>query len=181
MLPQESGGRVTDRVDRKLQRVRLAEYQYRHEAEFAAGFLEDAGIPYRLQLDDAGGADLGLSMLRPAVLWVRTVDAEVARDVLALEEEDFQPEPEPVWISPDAVRLPRRRDARLTVRERLVSGCLGATFLAVAPNLPYMELRDMIVVACAFGGVVFLAAAFIGRARGAVGGLIQMLAGSPPR
>jgi hypothetical protein len=72
---------VTDRIDRKLEQVAVAEFTYRHEAEFAAGFLTDAGIPYRLQADDAGG-DLGLTLGRPAILWVRAVDAERARDVL---------------------------------------------------------------------------------------------------
>lgn len=78
---------MTDKVDRKLRQVRIAEYRYRHEAEFAAGFLEDAGIPYRLQIDDAGGADLGLSMQRPSAVWVRAVDADVARDLLSMDEE----------------------------------------------------------------------------------------------
>ena len=32
--------------------VLIAEYVYRHEAEFSAGFLADAGIPFRVQADD---------------------------------------------------------------------------------------------------------------------------------
>lgn len=172
---------MTEKVDRKIQEVRVAEYRYRHEAEFAAGFLEDAGIPYRLQIDDAGGAGLGLGMLHPAVLWVRAVDADVARDLVALDEDELDQAPEPVRIEPDAIRLPRRRDSRLTPVERAVSGGLGTALLAVAPNLPPLRLREIAVIACAFFGVILVAAALIGRARGAVGGLIQMLAGSPPR
>jgi hypothetical protein len=49
---------MSDRIDKKLEQVAVAEFTYRHEAEFAAGFLTDAGIPHRLQIDDAGG-DLG--------------------------------------------------------------------------------------------------------------------------
>lgn len=74
------------RIDKKLEQVAVAQYAYRHEAEFAAGFLADAGIPYRLQIDDAGG-DLGLTLGRSATVWVRAVDLERARDVLDLEGE----------------------------------------------------------------------------------------------
>lgn len=72
---------MTHRIDKKLQQIAVAEFTYRHEAEFAAGFLEDAGIPYRLQVDDAGG-DLGLTLGRPAIVWVRAIDFERAKDVL---------------------------------------------------------------------------------------------------
>ena len=34
--------------------VLIAEYVYRHEAEFSSGFLADAGIPFRVEADDAG-------------------------------------------------------------------------------------------------------------------------------
>ncbi len=64
--------------------VPVAEFLYRHEAEFAAGFLQSAGIPYRLQVDDAGGADAGVTIARPAVLWVRAADAEEAREILGI-------------------------------------------------------------------------------------------------
>jgi hypothetical protein len=84
---------LSDRVDRKLEQVAVGQFTYRHEAEFAAGFLADAGIPYRLQIDDAGG-DLGLTLGRPAVLWVRAVDAERARDVLDVGEEGADAEEE---------------------------------------------------------------------------------------
>lgn len=75
---------MTDSTDKKLEQVAVAEFTFRHEAEFAAGFLADAGIPYRLQIDDAGG-DLGLTLGSRAVVWVLAVDAERARRVLDLE------------------------------------------------------------------------------------------------
>jgi hypothetical protein len=68
--------------------VPVAEYLYRHEAEFASGFLRDAGIPFRLQIDDAGGADAGVTIARPAVIWVRAEDAEEARLILGLDDDD---------------------------------------------------------------------------------------------
>jgi hypothetical protein len=171
-----------DKVERKLQEVPIGEYRYRHEAEFAAGFLEDAGIPYRLQIDDAGGADLGLSMLRPAVLWVRGVDADVARDLVALDDED-EPEPvvERVRIEPDAIRMPRRDDSKLTGVERMVSAGLGGALLFTAQNLPPMPLRDVTLWGCTLLGVVLVGVAIVGRAAGALGGMIQMLSGSAPR
>lgn len=70
---------MSDRVDHKLQDVVLARFQYRHEAEFAAGFLDEAGIPYRLQIDDAA---LGLPLGEPGTLWVRGMDERRAREVL---------------------------------------------------------------------------------------------------
>jgi len=73
---------MSGRIDKKLEQVAVAEFTYRHEAEFAAGFLADAGIPHRLQIDDAGG-DLGLTLGR-AIVWVLAVDAERAREVLDL-------------------------------------------------------------------------------------------------
>jgi hypothetical protein len=71
-------------MDKKLEQVPVAQFTYRHEAEFAAGFLADAGIPYRLQIDDAGG-DLGLTLGRPAIIWVLAIDADRAREVLDVD------------------------------------------------------------------------------------------------
>lgn len=81
---------MSGRIDKKLEQVPIAEFTYRHEAEFAAGFLTDAGIPHRLQIDDAGG-DLGLTLGRPAIIWVLAVDAERAREVLDLGAGDVEP------------------------------------------------------------------------------------------
>ena len=62
--------------------VLIAEYVYRHEAEFGAGFLADAGIPFRVQADDAGGAYGGMTFTSAARIWVRSQDAEKAREIL---------------------------------------------------------------------------------------------------
>jgi hypothetical protein len=77
---------MSDHMDKKLEQVAVAKFTYRHEAEFAAGFLADAGIPYRLQIDDAGG-DLGLTLGGSAVVWVLAMDAERAREILDLQSE----------------------------------------------------------------------------------------------
>jgi hypothetical protein len=73
------------------QEVILATFRYRHEAELAAGFLLDAGIPYRLQIDDAGGVDFGTTFSRPPVLWVRAADEAEARELLELDQDSPSP------------------------------------------------------------------------------------------
>jgi hypothetical protein len=73
-------------VDDSDREVALATFRYRHEAELAAGFLRDAGIPYRLQIDDAGGIDFGTTFSRPPVLWVRAADEVEARELLGLDD-----------------------------------------------------------------------------------------------
>lgn len=70
---------MSDREDRKLREVAVGRYGYRHEAEFAAGFLEDAGIPYRLQMNDPS---MGMPLAASAILWVHAMDAERATDIL---------------------------------------------------------------------------------------------------
>ncbi len=57
-------------------------FTYRHDAEYAAGFLADAEIPSLLIADDAGGVHPGVGFSRPARLVVRAEDAEEAREVL---------------------------------------------------------------------------------------------------
>ncbi len=61
----------------------VARFHYRHEAELAHGYLEDAGIPTALFIDDAGGMDVGLAFVNPARLVVRVEDEQRAREVLA--------------------------------------------------------------------------------------------------
>ncbi|MDH3424291.1 MAG: DUF2007 domain-containing protein, partial [Gemmatimonadota bacterium] len=73
---------MSDRQDRKLDEVVVARYTYRHEAEFAAGFLKDAGIPYRLQIDDPS---LGISVSTSATLWVLGMDERRAREILDVD------------------------------------------------------------------------------------------------
>jgi hypothetical protein len=72
--------------------VVVARFRYRHETELAAGFLSDGGIPYRLQIDDAGGVDFGTTFVRPPVLWVRAADLDDARELLGLGEDDASSE-----------------------------------------------------------------------------------------
>lgn len=58
-----------------------ARFHFRHEAEFALGYLDDAGIDCILASDDAGG-NLGLTLEGGARLLVRPEDLARAREVL---------------------------------------------------------------------------------------------------
>lgn len=92
---------MTDPREPKFRQVPLASFNYRHEAEFAAGFLKEAGIPYRLQIDDP---TLGLSVANAATLWVSAADERRAREVLdedlsALDDRDES------WALADADEL----------------------------------------------------------------------------
>jgi len=60
----------------------VAHFHYRHEAELAHGYLEDAGVPAALFIDDAGGMDVGLAFVNPARVIVRVEDEQRAREVL---------------------------------------------------------------------------------------------------
>lgn len=74
----------------------VATFDRRHQADFARGYLEDAGIPAVLGADDAGGADLGLAFSRQVRLLVREEDLGRARAVLrdagVLEGDGGEPE-----------------------------------------------------------------------------------------
>jgi len=63
--------------------VVIARFTYRHDGEFARGFLKDAGIPSQLSVDDAAGH---ITFSNVATLVVREEDAEKARDVLLAAE-----------------------------------------------------------------------------------------------
>jgi hypothetical protein len=60
---------------------KIADFTFRHEAELAKGYLDDAGIESFLVADDAGG-NLGLTLENDAAILVRSVDAARARQVL---------------------------------------------------------------------------------------------------
>lgn len=62
--------------------VILARFHYRHEAELAHGYLQDAGIPSGLFIDDAGGMEVGLAFANPARLVVNKNRVEEAREIL---------------------------------------------------------------------------------------------------
>jgi hypothetical protein len=68
-----------DRIPTKV----VARFHYRHEAELAHGYLEDAGVATALFIDDAGGMDVGLAFVNPARVVVRVEDEERALKVLA--------------------------------------------------------------------------------------------------
>jgi hypothetical protein len=59
--------------------VVVARFTYRHEAEFAGGFLSDAGIPNSVLVDDHGGH---VTLNNSAQVLVAVSDAERARQVL---------------------------------------------------------------------------------------------------
>lgn len=60
----------------------VATFEYRHEAEMAQGYLEDADIPVVMVAGDAAGIELGFAAPHRARIAVRTVDVEAAREVL---------------------------------------------------------------------------------------------------
>jgi hypothetical protein len=157
----------------------VAQYRYRHEAEFAAGILADAGIHYRLQLDDAGGADLGLSLLRPAVIWVRSVDAVDARDLVAWDDDEAG--------SPVVARAPEpsservAREPRLRPAERAVSAALGVACWSAIPYVPFGPYRSILVGACLAVGVAFFVATAVGRGPALLERIAKALAGSMPK
>ena len=65
-----------------MKEVLIARFSYRHEAEFAQGFLREAQVPSRVESDDAGGVDLSISFLAGASLFVAQVDEERAGEIL---------------------------------------------------------------------------------------------------
>lgn len=62
--------------------VVLARFHYRHQAELAHGYLQDAGIPSGLFIDDAGGMEVGLAFANPARLVVHKDRVDDARRIL---------------------------------------------------------------------------------------------------
>lgn len=176
---------MSDREDRKLREVPVATYAYRHEAEFAGGFLKDAGIPYRLQIDDPA---LGISISTSAKIWVAAIDERRARSVLegegALESAKQTDAEGPEDGSLDEVRrpAPRRMPRRgrseadqalvarsnsqsdLTLRQRLIS--LGGS-VAVASLLGVEAVREAglaVTVGVALVGAALVLVAMSGRA-----------------
>jgi hypothetical protein len=61
---------------------RVAQFGFRHQAEFAKGYLDDAGIESFVVVDDAGG-NLGLALENAATLMVRATDFPRAHEVLS--------------------------------------------------------------------------------------------------
>jgi hypothetical protein len=176
---------MSDRVEKKLQHVAVAKYEYRHDAEFAAGFLDDAGIPYRLQVDDPA---LGISIGVSATIWVRGMDEARARDILEVDDR-------PVALTrrtsgPDIQRRAGRPTPRppggqpttssLDPRERALSFLLSAGSLGIgASALTYLSSETAGYVAA--GAAAILAIFGItGRAPDAIRRLLGALAGNAP-
>jgi hypothetical protein len=170
---------VSERIDRKVQEVRVAEFLYRYEAEFAAGFLDDAGIPFWLQVDDAGGAELGMTISRPATLWVRAVDWHDARDVLGLEDEAEAARSGSVDVVAHVGHY-ERPESRLTALERGVSAGLAVAMFSAVPYVPFGGVGSSVGLLCLAAGVAFLVATAVGRTLGPLERIVRALAGSPP-
>lgn len=73
------------------QPVEVARYAWRHEAEMAAGVLEDAGIGAVVVADDAGGMYAGIASARVVVA---PEEADRAREVLDRFHESAESEEE---------------------------------------------------------------------------------------
>ncbi len=166
---------MSDRVDRKLQDVPVAQYLYRHEAEFAAGFLDDADIPYRLQIDDPS---LGISIGSPAILWVRGVDVRRARDVLEITGERMTLT-RPAQTEPSG-RTPEPAFVALTVRERVLAAVGALGVVGVAGFLPQGGSSPTLWIVVAITAGILILAAIVGRAPRPLKSLLGALSGSAP-
>lgn len=172
---------MSERIDMKLAEVALAQYGYRHEAEFAAGFLEEAGIPYRLQVEDA---TLGISASTSAMIWVRGMDVQRARDLLELDDGSSGKR---LTTDRPATTAARDVSARalsegqwrgLTGLERLLGAFLGASFVAagqlVTSTIPFL------VPALTISGLLVALPSLLGRAPSSVKRLLAALTGGAP-
>lgn len=177
---------MSAKIDQKLQHVVLAQFAYRYEAEFAAGFLDDAEIPYRLQVDDAA---MGMLIATPATLWVLGMDLQRARDVLDLSEQAVMDSPvstesesaEPAWREAVIRREDGGKlDERLTVLERalaltfVVGGVGAGWFVQAGPPGPIRAGIIFALVAPMGVGVLF------GRTISPIRRLLRALSGSAP-
>ena len=177
---------MSGETDRKLQDVVVARFQYRHEAEFAAGFLDDAQIAYRLQVDDAA---MGIAISIPATLWVRGVDLRRAREILDLPANGMSAPSGAIESRPPA---PTGREAvvrgegravpvgRLTARERVVASALCIGTLGVGSFLSVAALRPVWAgVTIAFAATLGVSA-WTGHSIPPIKGLLRALSGSAP-
>ena len=178
--------------------VAIATYQYRHEAEFAAGFLADAGIPFRLQIDDAGGADAGMTVSNPARLWIRAADVDAARAILdfdepmgsPLEDPSDDPEMDPprgTFIPPPTA--PERSAPyspladRLCLAERVAAAALAILCSAGALGVDSLTGVGLMPLwsAALFGlAAIFTLAALLGRTWGPFRSILRSLSGLAP-
>ena len=143
---------MTPRSDRKQLEVPLARYSYRHEAEFAAGFLDDAGVPYRLQLDDPA---MGLSVGMDATIWVRGIDEAWAREVLEHGLQPLDDEDDVSRADDDPAREAEQR------APGAVAGCTGRRPASSAVvTMPPLGVRERALLLAGSGacgaGALFL-------------------------
>lgn len=79
---RESCPRERDTDAMSVESVIVARYAFRHEAETAQGFLENANVPCVVFVDDAGGAEPQLAYINGVRVVVPAAFADRARDVL---------------------------------------------------------------------------------------------------
>ena len=175
--------------DRDRPHVRIAEYLYRHEAEFAAGFLRDADIPFRLQIDDAGGADAGVTIARPAVIWVRADDADEARVILGLDDGEgaavAQPRAAPAPTRPRASEVESTRVPAfepLCPTERIVAGLLALALVGLASYggegaVPWVGVWETVALLL---GLVLGLSAVSGKTLASIQAILRALSGTAP-
>lgn len=166
---------MTERTDRKLCHVAVGRYGFRHEAEFAAGFLDDADIPHRLQIDDPA---MGFALGSSATIWVLEMDLQRAREILEVSDEEVTVSPVLSTKRPD--RSATVVSSELNPRERLmaVAGSLGvagtaATYFGVGSNPTWIRLIVVIVV-------VLFAMGVVGRAPRPIKRVLRALSGNAP-
>jgi len=170
--------------------VAVGRYTYRHEAEFAAGFLRDAGIPYRLQIDDPV---LGMSLSSPATLWVLEVDALRARAILEVEP----PRSDAPALSartatvsrgvtgaaPGRAAVPgeeRRPRANLTLRERALALLGGGALLTAGRLFLPGAAGPIVAVVVVIGAAALVMFGMVGWAPRPVRRLLSVLSGAAP-
>lgn len=197
-------------TDRKLQQVLLASFNYRHEAEFAAGFLRDAGIPFLLQIEDPA---LGLSATNSATIWVTAMDESRARRVLEhdmiVDEEggdawaeevaaEGDTVSEPVSVRPTgAASLPRAGeqveppapyDARRSPVKKQsdltlrsrIAAFVGGAGAASSLVLDAVRQSPLVWWGVALVAVLLAIAGLFGRAPGPLRGILEALSGDAP-
>ena len=160
-----------------MREVPIGEFRFRHEAEFAAGFLSDAGIPYRLQVDDAGGVELGISGTRPAVLWVSAMNAEQARELIHRDEPEAEESSSIASIITDS-RSKAMLRSRLPFRARGLAG--GFAVLLVVVGVGVGSTASVWAMISAALAALFSAIAVTGWAPKPIEATLRMLSGEAP-
>lgn len=159
--------------------VPVASYGYRHEAEFAAGFLDDAGIPYRLQLDDPA---LGTSVAMRATIWVLSSDVDRVTEVLELDDGRGGRRLTAAAAPTRQMPASRRPDhtvgwPRLDVRERLAAGVVAAGLIGASTVLGGVSLGPESAV---MAGILVVSTALAGRAPRPFKAVLAALTGGEP-